>query len=640
MRLDSVAVRNTPPVRLFEAQDLADVVVIAGPNGAGKTRLIATIVDHLRNPSGDDSFNATVVATRQDERENWGKDELDLGDPDDARKLTETLQASRFRRNWSSSLLNFESDRTIANLQPLSFSWDMVDPDEEPMSWDATFGRMRDRFQDTVHAMFRMIETQKQSIANRAVALRREGRNEMRLEFSDPMEPFKEVFSMLLAPKRLADLTARTQALQYVLGEETFDFATLSSGEREVVNIAFDFLLRRPRDCIVFFDEPELHLHPELSFKLLQTLRTIGERNQFILSTHSPDVITASLDQSVLFLSPEQGKEDAPANQAIAVSESDQTNQALRLLGQSVGIVALGKRILLIEGAESSLDKQTYGSIIGAQHPDLVLVPSGGREAIESFEHIYETVLQKTIWGVEFFMLCDRDSRPAPSKKVDEATEGRRLAVLERYHVENYFLDEEIWAEVFMGMEPNGSWLRDPEQIRAALREEAKSLVSYAAALEASHLLRRRVGNIDAMPKACHGKGLDEVSSLILNRSAEEIARIEAVLAPEAVEATITSVFTGLSGSLEADDESWKSKVPGKPLIAKFASRTKLSSARAKSIYLTAAAGSERAPFAEIEEIFARFTSSPGISSPSDSQGASTPLGSDDGGDAEKSAAV
>src|SRR5664279_5573291 len=83
---------------------------------------------------------------------------------------------------------------------------------------------------------------------------------------------------------------------------------SLASGEREVVNIAFDFLLRRPSDCIVFFDEPELHLHPELSYKLLRTLHTIGERDQFVLSTHYPDVITASLDQSVIFLSPDRTK--------------------------------------------------------------------------------------------------------------------------------------------------------------------------------------------------------------------------------------------------------------------------------------------------------------------------------------------
>lgn len=42
------------------------------------------------------------------------------------------------------------------------------------------------------------------------------------------------------------------------------------------MNVVFDFLLRNPSDCIVLFDEPELHLHPELSYKLLQTLRTAG----------------------------------------------------------------------------------------------------------------------------------------------------------------------------------------------------------------------------------------------------------------------------------------------------------------------------------------------------------------------------
>jgi predicted ATPase len=608
VRLESVVVKDTPPVRLFEAQELADVVVIAGPNGAGKTRLIGAIVDNLRSGGVGPHFNARVVATSEVEREAWGKAELELGDPDDAAKLIQTLQINRRRRNWSSSLLNFESDRSIANLQPLTFSWDMVDPEEEQMSWDLTFGTMRDRFQDTVHSMFRMIETQKQSIANRAVRLRREGRSEMRLEFSDPMQPFKDVFSMLLAPKQLADLTARTQALQYLLGDETFDFSTLSSGEREVVNIAFDFLLRRPSDCIVFFDEPELHLHPELSYKLLQTLRTIGERNQFILSTHSPDVITASLDQSVLFLSPEKGDAEEPRNQAIAVSESDQTNQALRMLGQSIGIVALGKRIVLIEGSQSSLDKQTYGSIVGARHPELVLVPAGGRETIESFEHVYESVLAKTIWGVEFFMLCDRDARPIPSPTVDEAVAGSRLAVLGRYHVENYFLDEVVWAEVFATMEPPGSPLRDPAQVRLALREEAAGLISYAAALEASRLLRQRVGNIDAMPKACHGKSLDEVSALILSRSNEEIARIEEVLRPETVEETVKSVYTDLSDALAADEDSWKVNVPGKQLIAKFAGRCKLSPSRAKSLYLVAASKSDEEPFAEIEEIFAKFS--------------------------------
>ena len=287
-----------------------------------------------------------------------------------------------------SSILQFESDRTIQNLQPYAFTWDVTDPMDEELGWNFSFQGWKNRWQDTVHSMYRLIEHQKQSIANRAVQLRKEGKGEMKLEFDDPMTRFKEVFSQLLAPKTLADPSARRQALEYECDGQIFDVSTLSSGEREVVNIAFDFLLRQPTDCIVFFDEPELHLHPELSHRLIRTLQGIGSRNQFVLSTHSPDVITASLDKSVVFVSPPrlETATQAPANQAIPVTEDDETNQALRLLGQSIGIIALGKKLVLIEGEHSSLDKDVYGSIVRDRYPDLVMVPSGGRHVLQSFE--------------------------------------------------------------------------------------------------------------------------------------------------------------------------------------------------------------------------------------------------------------
>jgi len=189
---------------------------------------------------------------------------------------------------------------------------------------------------------------------------------------------------------------------------QLFPITSLSSGEREVVNIVFDFLLRSPNDCIVIFDEPELHLHPELSYKLLQSLRIVGKNNQFIFCTHSPDIISASLENTVVMLTPPKADN---GNQAVRVREDDKTNQALRLIGQSIGIVALGKRIVLIEGSGTSLDKQTYGAILRARFPNLVLVPAGGRPLITSFDALQKQVLDQTIWGVQFFMLCDGDPR-------------------------------------------------------------------------------------------------------------------------------------------------------------------------------------------------------------------------------------
>jgi len=610
MRLRSISVRNALPVRYFAVDNLSDLIVLAGPNGVGKTRLLQRIMDYLRGAVPNPDVKGQIEATSAEERKSWGgRTTLDMESAEDMALFRTTLQVNRRRRNLRSNLVNIESDRTIQQLQPLAFAWDMPDPEDEDIQWDVTFGGMRNRFQDTVHSMFRMIEAQKQKIANRALELRRQGKNQMSLRFGDPMEPFKAVFTLLLAPKELVDPSVRDQRLSYRMDDAVYDFASLSSGEREVVNIAFDFLLRRPQDSIIFFDEPELHLHPELSYRLIQTLQQIGSNNQFVLSTHSPDVISASLDRSVIFLSPAADTQDEePYNQAITVTEADETNKALKLLGQSIGIIALGRRIVLIEGEQSSIDKQTYGSILRNRWPGLVLVPSGGKHVIESFSAVYEAVLSKSIWGVEFFMLCDGDSIPAASPEQAKAAQtGGRLRILSRYHLENYFLDEHVWSRAFSLLELEGSWLRRPSDIRQRLRDSARQLVSYATALAVASKLRLHVGNLDIMPKDCHGKTLDEVKGLILSELSEDKLRIDNLLTESTVGASTIDYFNRLTKSLDDDTDEWKALIPGKPLLGRFASAAGINASRAKTMYINAAQDSGRQPFAEILDIFEHF---------------------------------
>lgn len=598
---------NSPPVAHFDVTELADVVVIAGPNGVGKTRLLQRLMQYLRAPHSSAQDAATIEATSDEERRSWRKPRLNLRLAEDAQLYQATLQANRRRRHLTSSILQFESDRTIQNLPPLQFSWDMPDPSEEEINWDFGFGGWKNRWQDTVHSIYRLIKHQKQSIANRAVQLRREGKSEMKLEFPDPMAPFKDVFSQLLAPKELAEPSARRQALEFLQDEEVFDIAALSSGEREVLNVAFDFLLRQPTDCIVFFDEPELHLHPELSHKLIRTLQGIGSRNQFVLSTHSPDVITASLDKSVVFISPARAMPDGTlGNQAIPVSEDDETNQALKLLGHSIGIIALGKKIVLIEGEHSSLDKDVYGSITRGRYPDLVLVPSGGKHVVQSFYALYNAVLSRTIWGVEFFMLCDRDSVPIGAP-IPSSASDQRLRVLSRCHLENYFLDEQIWALGFESMEAPDHWLRDPSAIRSRLRDLARNLTSYATALAVTAEVRQQVGNIDIMPKDCHNRSLEDVIALLTTRAQEECNRTTAILDSTRIAPVATTYHTTLSASLDADTDEWKQIVPGKSLLRMFAGAAGVNIGRMKHMYMAAAESQPNSPFAEIDEIFSAF---------------------------------
>src|SRR5690606_38112094 len=98
----------------------------------------------------------------------------------------------------------------------------------------------------------------------------------------------------------------------------------------------------------------------------------------------------------------------------------------------------------------SSLDKLTYGAILKDSFPDLIIVPSGGNGLIRSFSSLTKEVLDKSIWGVEFYMLCDRDALPPLTNTDDfEEKSNGKLKVLDRYHLENYFLAEKILASIF-----------------------------------------------------------------------------------------------------------------------------------------------------------------------------------------------
>lgn len=612
MRIIKIHADEVLPVRHFSVNQLSDVVVVAGPNGVGKSRLIGGLIQKFQSPNKFQNIQMTLEATSANEQAEWGKRLLDTSVPGDNQILTATLQKNRSRRQWNSSVIHFESDRSIQQITPFNFTWDTSDPWLENIGWNQTFGGLKARFQDTIHSLFRKVQSHEREISRRAIELQKGGQASMSLDFADPLKAFKDAFALLVAPKKLLDPDPKDQLLCYEYRGEKLQLSSLSSGEREVINIVFDFILRTSSDCIVFFDEPELHLHPELSYKLLQALRSAGTGNQFIFCTHSPDIITASLDQTVIFLAPPtQDASGKDNNQAIRVEEDDSTNQALKLLGQSIGIVALGRRLVLIEGTTSSLDKQTYGFLLKNRFPGLVLVPTGGKDLILSFGQIVENVLAKAIWGVDFFMLCDRDSADTEDIARLQSESKGRLRFLGRYHLENYFLDATVIAKMFEELEPEDSWLRNTSKIEAKLREIALASLSYATALIVSARIRRQVGNVSVMPKGSHSKTVDDLSSLMTLKASEESVRAQSALKDDEVERLVRHVFKQLSDALQDPSEAWKSVIPGKQILSQFAAAAGMEISRFKIAYLGKVAKCNSPIFDEVILMFTDFSSAP-----------------------------
>ena len=597
MRIKRISVGEIAPIKRFDVDNLSDLVVIAGPNGVGKTRLVNHLLEYFYNFASED-LNFTIEATSNTESEAWGKPKLETLEVSDAQMLRTLLHKNRRRRNFTSSVIYYESNRSIQRVKPLDFQFDIPDPWEEDVAWDLSFSGLAHRWQDTQHAIFKKIQSQKTGIANRAIQLRDQGHKQMNLEFNDPLDPFRDAFGKLLGPKKLHQADVQKQRLTYMEGAEERDIQTLSSGEREVLNVTFDFILRKPSHSVVFFDEPELHLHPELLARLITTLRTVGESNQFILISHSPEVIASSLDDTVIFLTPP--REDL-SNQAVVLKEKDSAAEALHRLGQSIGVISLGKKIVLIEGKDSSLDKKTYSHILANRFPELVLLPSGGKGNLNSFDVVAREVLDKALWGIRFFMLADRDASPTLQG-------SGSFRVLSRYHLENYFLDSEILASCFSELEGLDSWLRSPQKIEEKLRAIAREGLGYAAALIVAKQIRDAVGNVDTMPKGVHNQSQDDFIEAFKDSGSTELQRVSESLDCRNIEEQASRVYRKLVDLLDSDNCEWKSHFPGKPIFSKFCEAAQMQPGRMKTLYLTKSFQSNKNPFAEVIEIFENFS--------------------------------
>jgi hypothetical protein len=164
---------------------------------------------------------------------------------------------------------------------------------------------------------------------------------------------------------------------------------------------------------------------------------------------------------------------------------------------------------------------------------------------------------------------------------------------------------------MFENLEPEESWFRDPAKIEAKLREIALGSLSYAAALISSSRVRRRVGNVSVMPKGCHGKAQDDLVALMTAKASDESARTQLALRNDEVEQLVRSVYKELSDSLQGPSDAWKSVIPGKQILAQFASEVGMDLSRYKLAYLAQTTKMSSPVFDEIVSIFEEFSSTP-----------------------------
>lgn len=243
-----------------------------------------------------------------------------------------------------------------------------------------------------------------------------------------------------------------------------FPYANLSSGEKEVIDLIIDLVVKSKEytETVYCIDEPELHLSTAIQRKLIVEInKLIPDNCQLWIATHSIGFIRALQeelkdDSQILDFSE---KDYFTGTQTIEPIEPTRQNW-MRIfetaLDDLTDLIA-PKRIVYCEGKakpgpngkKKGLDEIVYENIFSADYPDTVFVSSGGQTELDQRRDITIRILGKEFKDMEIWVLKDRDM--ASGKLVYEEDRQFYLVhnpihhrVLRRWELENYLFDKEI----------------------------------------------------------------------------------------------------------------------------------------------------------------------------------------------------
>jgi predicted ATPase len=496
MRIKELRLNNWEVIRQADLLELSDFAVIAGPNGVGKTKIKNAIV-HIFQNGGNPPAGSSVIleATNEQEINSWGRSEFNLPQT----TFWSFIATNTKRLKTKSQLIQIDSNRSVESIQFQQLTFNQIgDPENEEVGYGYGFNNVKNRFEDICRTLHRLKSKEVTSVYveyNKQLEATKPSVTLTRLE--DPTEIYLELFGKLLYPKTMLPIDINSTTIQYKDEEGIIrNFDSLSSGEREVVVLTFDILTQHPNDCIILIDEPEVHLHPELTFRLIKVLKSIGLRNQFFLFTHSPDIIGNSLESGVHFVRP---KSRVPTGNQVVKIDNDNLEgfKFIPNIRETIGMVSVGKKLLFVEGKSTSIDRDVFATIAKASKIDVAIIPSDSCSNINNMSLISET-LDKGVFGIELNIIRDRDGLTDEQITNFTTKSNGKLNFLPVYHIENFFIDPVaiyiVAKKILFDKAPS------VEEITARILAFAKRQLNNTAVLYVKSEIYFQAGNFDISP--------------------------------------------------------------------------------------------------------------------------------------------
>jgi predicted ATPase len=602
LKIESIDLTDYKPIKRLKITNLGSTIVIAGANGSGKTRLKEAIIQTIK---GQPLMDMTIIATREEEKDAkyFNGNRIDIKKGVQNAVLKNYINSRKYGSGrYVGSVVQIDSSRSVQSITYSQVNWLAADPDDADAPSNFYLNPFTNRWQDFVNYIHQKSAARDKKLAEAMKDNPDLLGSEILKRNPNPLDKYKEIFSSILPGKTLLDINPASPGIFRYMDEsqQELPFNSLSSGEQEVIKVLFDVARKDIRHSVIIVDEPELHLHPTLTFKLIESLKSIGDHtNQFIFLTHSPDLISTYYSTGDVYFIDQKG---TTANQAHRLSDLEHEHKDVAsLVGQNLGLFAVGKKLVFVEGESSSIDRQSYQKISQEIDPEVRVLPAGSVLNILALSNIEEQI-RKSIFGIDIYMIRDRDG--LSESQVATLEKNGRIRCLKRRHIENYFLDEDVLIKVAKKLYlTETNHLLTVEYIANEIRRIAEGSLAFNVYknvkdyLSLNHFLKA------PSVKSLEEKTIEQVKHEIVDSVRANREALFVGVSDGAIREWVDEEESKLKAKLE--DGGWINDFQGKYIFSRLCGEVlKTDQLRVRHAYVDTAIQEKPEVFSDITEIF------------------------------------